>query len=482
MSEFGAAFRFIFRDGQVPGVGPLPSLVHLTLGTLAVSGLGIGIAMVIAIPIGVGLGHIHRGSFVAINIGNLWRALPSLAVLAIAVAFLGIGLANVELALVVLATLILVLLLRVLFLGRRTLHAKMRAISERAAPLLEVRGTALLRSGQLASVARHTTNWLVAGLVALAFYVYTGFVLTRFVWTRPWGEALGRYLLNTLEHLGSSAVHAVPKLFTIAIIFGAARFLTGVAHTLFDAVAQRRITIPGIHPDTALPTRRIVNALLWMFAIIVSYPYVPGSDSAAFKGVSVFAGLLLTLGSAGMVGQAMSGLVLMYSRSFRVGQYVQAGAIQGTVVELGLLATRLRTPKNEVVTLPNSVVIGGAVTNYTLASEYGFPLFIYSSVTIGYNVPWRRVHELLIAAATGLDFVLKDPAPFVLQRGLDDSYVEYQVNASIDSARAAELQMLYARLHAAIQDSFGGGGIEIMSPRYLSVRDGNPSTVPPAGS
>jgi small-conductance mechanosensitive channel len=159
---------------------------------------------------------------------------------------------------------------------------------------------------------------------------------------------------------------------------------------------------------------------------------------------------------------------------------VQAGDIQGTVVELGLLATRLRTPKNEIVTLPNTVVIGSAVTNYSAPTEYGHPLLIYSSVTIGYNEPWRRIHELLIEAAASLDFVLDDPRPFVLQRALDDSYVEYQVNGAIDAAQSAELPWMYARLHASIQDVFASHDVEIMSPSYFSMRDGNKSTVPAA--
>ncbi len=384
----------------------------------------------------------------------------------------------IGLLLALLATAVMVVLFRLLFKARQALLARVRAFAARAAPQLEFRGTPLMRANQIARILRHTVTWVSAALVVLALYVYTGYVLTRFPWTRPAGEVLGHFLTTKVLYLGGSILLSVPKLFTILLIFVFTRFATNIVRTLFDAVAQRRIVIPGVHPDTAMPTRRIANALLWMFAIVVAYPYVPGSSSDAFKGVSVFGGLLITLGSAGLVGQAMSGLVLMYSRSFRVGQFIQAGTLQGTVLELGLLATKMRTPKNEIVTLPNTVVIGSSVTNYSAPTEYGHPLLIYSSVTIGYDVPWRRVHELLIAAATGLDFVLDDPVPFVLQRALDDSYVEYQVNAAIDAARADELPSLYAKLHAAIQDSFADGDVEIMSPSYLSMRDGNKSTVP----
>ncbi|MDE3150988.1 MAG: mechanosensitive ion channel, partial [Gemmatimonadota bacterium] len=384
----------------------------------------------------------------------------------------------IGLGLALLASVLLVVLLRALSRLRRAGLARARAFATRLAPQLEFRGTPLLRATQIAQAARHVVTWTYAALVGLALYIYTGYVLKRFPWTRPAGEALGNYLGDTVLHLASGLLHAVPRLFTVFLIFVIARMAAGAVRTLFDAVAQGRIAIPGVHPDTALPTRRIANALLWLFAIVVAYPYLPGSESAAFKGVSVFTGLLITLGSAGLVGQAMSGLVLMYSRSFRVGQFIQAGEVQGTVVELGLLATRIRTTKNEVVTLPNTVVIGGAVTNYSAPAEYGHALFIYSSVTIGYDVPWRRVHQLLLDAAAGLEFVVKEPAPYVLQRALDDSYVEYQINAGIDAARSAELPQLYAQLFGAIQDRFAEANVEIMSPTYLSVRDGNRSTVP----
>ena len=381
-------------------------------------------------------------------------------------------------ALVIVATALLVAIARVLIYLRRQATARLQGLAAQAAPRLRVRGLVLLRADQLApAVARGVTiaAWLL-GLAAA--YLYLTFALTRFVWTRPWGSALGEFLLATLGRLGLAVVHAVPNLFVVLVILAATRFAVGLVRAVFDAAAEHRITLPGIHPETAQPTRRIVTVLMWLFALILAYPYLPGSGSASFKGVSVFFGLLLTLGSAGLVGQAMSGLVVMYSRSFRVGDFIQVGGTQGTVVELGLLSTRLRTPKNEFVSLPNGVVVGGAVTNYSKAAEFRSPLLVYSSVTIGYDVPWRRVHELLIAAAGRTEGVLAAPAPYVLQRALDDSYVEYQVNAAVDPGRAAEQPQLYSRLHAAIQDAFAAAGVEILSPSYRAVRDGNAATLP----
>ena len=382
------------------------------------------------------------------------------------------------LALALAATAAVILALRLLVLGRRRVCAKLDLLTVAAAPKITIRGLALIHPRQLVVAARVLVTVAAWGLGLVAVYLYATFVLSQFPWTRPWGEALGQFLLSTLGQLGLGALHAVPSLFTVVLIFVVARFLADLVRTIFDAVEQRRLVIPGIHPDTAHPTRRIVIALLWLFALVVAYPYLPGSGSAAFKSVSVFTGVLITLGSAGLVGQAMSGLVLMYSRSFKVGDFVQVAGVQGTVVELGLLSTRLRTPKNEFVTLPNNVVVSGPLTDYTAAGEHHRPLLIYSSVTIGYDVPWRQVHDLLTTAAQKTDGVLKEPAPFVLQRALDDSYVEYQVNASIDSSRAAELPSIYSQLHASIQDAFWAVGVEIMSPSYHAVRDGNTVTIP----
>ena len=388
-------------------------------------------------------------------------------------------------ALALAATALLALLLRLLVAGRRRLEIRLGRVSVQERPGLRIRGFTLLKAAQLLAAARVIVRLLTWVLGIVAAYLYVTFVLTQFPWTRPLGQALGHYLVSTLARFGLGALGALPGLFTVALIFVVTRFLVRLVRSLFEAVERGALVLPGLHPETAHPTRRIVTALMWMFALVVAYPYLPGSDSTAFKGVSVFGGLLLTLGSAGVVGQAMSGLVLMYSRGFKVGDFVQTGQIQGTVVALGLLSTKVRTTKNEYVTLPNSVVVSGAVTNYSAPQEHGHSLTIYSSITIGYDVPWRQVHELMVGAARGTEGVLEEPAPFVLQRALDDYYVEYQVNAAVDPRRAHELPAFYSRLHGSIQDAFWAAGVEILSPGYFAVRDGNTVTIPreqrPAG-
>jgi small-conductance mechanosensitive channel len=366
------------------------------------------------------------------------------------------------------ATLLAYALLRVLGAVRRALLTRVGAFASAAESRLRLRGGVIVKARHVAAGARGTLNGVYAAAIVLTLYGWATFVLTRFTATHDWGAALGQFLVDSFAKFAVSILQAIPGLLTVAIIFIITRFLTTVSNSAFDLIEQGRLVVPWLHRDTAPPTRRIVTAMLWLFAIIVAYPYVPGSDSAAFKGVSVFTGLLLTIGSAGFVGQAGSGLVLMYSRGIRVGNFIQAGDVRGTVIDLGLLATRIRTPKNELVTLPNSVVVSGPITDFSAASDFGGPLLVHSAVTIGYDVPWRHVHELLIKAASEMEGALAAPTPFVLQHALDDSHMEYQVLMPVDPARASELAQLSGRLHMSIQDAFAGADVEILPARQAS--------------
>jgi small-conductance mechanosensitive channel len=281
-----------------------------------------------------------------------------------------------------------------------------------------------------------------------------------------------------LLEIGRGLRDGIPDLIAIIVIATLAVFLGRAIDRLFRAVRLGAITLPLLHPETAEPTRRIVKGLLWLFAIIIIYPHLPGSGSAAFKGVSVFAGLLVSFGSAGIAGQMMSGLALMYSRGYRVGDYIRAGGHEGTVQSLGMLMTRLRTVKDEYVNVPNSVVLGGATVNYSAAGREGHTLTIYTSATIGYDVSRTQVEELMIGAARGSEGVVESPAPFVLMRSLGDYNIEYQLNAAIDAGRARELPQIYSALHSRVYDAFAKAGVEILSPSYFALRDGNRMTIP----
>jgi len=376
------------------------------------------------------------------------------------------------------ATLLLLLGLRILFRLRRWLDVRAGRLRQASLPATLRRLTAVFDL-RLAVRPIHLLTTAVMWALGLTLcYLYLTFVLTRFPWTRPWGEQLGHVLRDFLRQAGAGALAFLPKVGVVVLIFLGARFLARGVHQLFTAVHAGRLTLPGVHPETAEPTRRIVIVLLWLFAVIIAYPYLPGSDSAAFKGVSVFAGLLLSLGSAGLVGQAMSGLVLMYARSYRPGDFVRIGAVTGVVQELGLLSTRLRTPKDEYVIVPNTVATAQGVTNYSAAGRAGHAILLHSSITIGYDVPRPRVEALLLEAARRMEGALQVPEPFVLVRALNDWYVEYQVNVGLDPPCAAGLERYYSALHAAIYAAFAEAGVEIMSPSYFALRDGNAPTVP----
>ena len=373
------------------------------------------------------------------------------------------------------ATLLLIFLLRALVRGRAWLAER----ASQKLPDLTVSGVELLSPGGLRRVLLLSLQLVVWVVGLFLTYAWVTFTLTRFAYTRPWGLMFGRFLAATAGSIGLAILHSVPGLITVALIMLTARGLLALLRSFFDAVASQRETVLGIHPDTVPATRRIATAIVWMFAIASAYPFLPGASSESFKGISVLAGVLVTFGSAGIVGQAMSGLLLMYARGFKAGDFIRVGTTEGTVVELGLLSTRIRTVANEFILVPNSTVISGSITDYSAAGREGLSLFVTASVTIGYDAPWQRIHELLLASGAKLTGALPTPAPFVLQRALGDFYVAYEVFVPIDSEQATGLPRLRSELNALIQDTFWAAGQEITSPHFYAVRDGNAVTIPP---
>lgn len=365
--------------------------------------------------------------------------------------------------LVLAATLVLIAAFRLLRRGQAALNRRLDIVAGRRLRDVGIGGFTLVRREQLVRTTRFAVLTAVWMIGLLLIYAWTTFVLTRFPHTRAWGEALGGYLMDTTAGLFVAVLRAVPGLFAVVLIFIGARLTTRLLVAMFAAAESGRITLPGIHPETAAPTRKVSVALLWLFALIIAYPYLPGSGTDAFKGVTVFAGLLLTLGSSGVVGQAMSGLVLMYARALRQGDYVKVGDVEGTVTELGLLSTKIRSNKLEEITIPSAVVLGNTVLNYSrLAAERG--VILHTEVTIGYDAPWRQVHALLLEAARRTSSLRNDPAPFVRQRSLSDFYVAYELNAYCDTPHRRRAAL--SELHAHIQDTFNEHGVQIMSPHY----------------
>ena len=318
----------------------------------------------------------------------------------------------------------------------------------------------------------HALAWVVSLLLV---YLWLMFTLRRFPATVPIGNSLRGLLWDSARGVLMNGVHALPGLATVLVIVILTRFAARLLGLVFLAIESGTLRVPWIHPDTAIPTRRIAVTVLWLFALMAAYPYIPGSDTAVFKGASVLIGALLSFGSSGVVSQAMNGFVLMYSRSFKRGEYIRVGEIQGTVAEVGLLSTKILTPRHEVVTIPNSLMVGSITTNDSrLADTLG--LYLNTTVTIGYDAPWRQVHALLIEAARRTPGLRREPVPIVLQHALSDYYVEYVLAAQIE--RPERRVFVLADLHQNIQDMFNEYGVQIMSPHYMNDRSLGPPVVP----
>lgn len=293
--------------------------------------------------------------------------------------------------------------------------------------------------------------------------------------TKSLAYQLFSYIWIPVKSIFTSVVEYIPNLFTIFVIWYAVKYLVRFVHYLANEVKSERLKINGFYSDWAEPTFHIIRFLLYAFMIAMIYPYLPGSKSGVFQGISVFVGLIVSLGSSTVIGNIIAGLVITYMRPFKLGDRIQLNETTGNVVEKTPLVTRIRTPKNEVVTIPNSFIMSSHTVNYSAsAREYG--LIIHSEVSIGYDVPWRQVHRLLIEAALNTPGVTDDPRPFVLETSLSDWYPVYQVNAYIKEAD--RLAQIYSDLHQNIQDRFNEAGIEIMSPHYMATRDGSQSTIP----
>ncbi|WP_410045645.1 mechanosensitive ion channel family protein [Pseudomonas sp. HLMP] len=309
--------------------------------------------------------------------------------------------------------------------------------------------------------------WLLYWLLLLLFsYQWMSFVLSQFPYTRPWGESLNVYLLQLVRYLLTGMLDAIPGIAVAVAIFFIARGASG-----FCKRALQRMSRPGtirwLTAETLQPTTRLVSLAIWLFALVMAYPYLPGSDSDAFKGVSVLLGLMISLGATSVVGQGVAGLILTYTRTLRAGEFVRVGDYEGTVMQVGMFTTTIRTGLGEVLTLPNSMITGSVTKNYSRIVQ-GQGYVVDTVVTIGYDTPWRQVHAMLIEAARRTHGILEQPAPQVFQTALSDFYPEYRLVAQAVPSEPRPRAELLSMLHANIQDVFNEYGVQIMSPHYLA--------------
>ena len=341
---------------------------------------------------------------------------------------------------------------------------------------LQLGGLQLFDAGHVFLLTRRLFSLVAWTLAIVLGSAWLSFALARFPYTRPWGEQLENRLLGLVMELLLAIVGALPGLAFALVIFLIARGLVRLAAIFFDQVERSDRKLAWIDADTAKPTRRIFNFVVWVFALAIAYPYLPGAQTEAFKGLSVLVGLMISLGATSVIGQAFNGFILMYSRAYRPGDYVRIGESEGTIQSLGTFVTRIRTGLGEEVTLPNSTVMAAAIRNYSRAMP-GPGCVLDTAITIGYSAPWRQVHAMLEEAARRTTEISATPAPFVRQTALSDYYVEYR----LVSYTRLEDPVLRAdalnHLHGNIQDVFNEHGVQIMSPHYM-MDPKDPQVVP----
>ncbi|KWW20156.1 mechanosensitive ion channel protein MscS [Pseudomonas putida] len=365
----------------------------------------------------------------------------------------------------VIATLVFVVLIKGANLGRRKLRGRLTQLMRERARQIKV--------GQLPLFDMQYVYYLIDRLLRLMYWVivlllsyqWLSFVLSQFPYTRPWGESLNLHLLDLLRYLLDGILHAIPGIAVAVMIFFIARGISGFSRRVLERMA-RPGTLKWLTEETLQPTTRLTSLAIWLFALVMAYPYLPGSGTDAFKGLSVLLGLMISLGATSVVGQAAAGLILTYSRTLKAGEYVRVGDNEGTVTEVGIFNTTIRTGLGEVLTLPNSMITGSVTRNYSRAVQ-GQGYIVDTVVTIGYDTPWRQVEAMLVEAAQRTDGILQNPSPQVFQTGLSDFYPEYRLVAqAVPSAPRPRAELL-SLLHANIQDVFNEYGVQIMSPHYL---------------
>ena len=357
----------------------------------------------------------------------------------------------------------------------RKLKVRIQKLKDTRLKPISIQNYELLDTQRQVNLLIFLSNLLRYVIMLLQLLITVPLLFAIFPQTKGLAYQIFSYIWNPIKNILVGIVDYIPNLFAILIICFAVKYLVRLVHYLSREVEAGRLKFGGFYPDWAMPTYHIIRFLLYAFMIAMIYPYLPGAKNGVFQGISVFVGLIISLGSSTVIGNVIAGLVITYMRPFKLGDRIQLNDTTGNVIEKTPLVTRIKTPKNEVVTIPNSFIMSSHTVNYSAsAREYG--LIIHSEVTIGYDAPWRQVHQLLMEAALNNPGVIDDPRPFVLETSLSDWYPVYQINAYI--READKLAQIYSDLHQNIQDRFNEAGVEIMSPHYMAMRDGNESTIP----
>jgi len=366
---------------------------------------------------------------------------------------------------VLLATLALVVFL---WLGKRAVRRIDSELDGRVKAQLtglEARSMRIVSAAHLWSALQGVRRfaWTLAILITGVFYL--DYVLHLFPWTRQVASRLWSLLIDPLRAMGDNVLAAIPGLAFLVILVIVTRYLLKTIRLFFTALAEGATPLVHFERDWAWPTYRLVRFFVIAFALVVAYPYIPGSQSEAFKGISLFLGVIVSLGSSSVIGNIIAGYTMIYRRAFRVGDRVKIEEHVGDITESRLLVTHLRTPKNEEIVIPNSVILSNSVVNYSTLAREG-RLILHTTVGIGYETPWRQVEAMLLRAADRTEGFLKEPKPFVLQKQLGSFDVTYEINVYCGDAQA--MNRLYTQLHRNILDQFNEYGVQIMTPAYES--------------
>jgi small-conductance mechanosensitive channel len=351
--------------------------------------------------------------------------------------------------------------------GMRLAEAYLNRFADVSADKLTVAGESFLQGDRVRMLVHRGLSLMQTLVRLLVAYEWLSYVLGQFPYTRPWGDHLRMSLLSILARIGLGILSALPSLTVAILIFWLAYLITRISNAFINRVSLAPVgALQWLDIETAKPTRRMVTLFVWLFAIAIAYPFLPGSNTDAFKGLSVLVGVMISLGGSSLVGQAASGMVMMFTRTLHVGDYVRINEHEGTVIAVGTFTTRIRTGLGEELSLPNSLVMSNVTRNFSRATT-GPGFMIDITVTIGYDTPWRQVHAMLIQAATATPGVITEPPPRVYQTKLSDFYPEYHLVCQATNTDQHQRIEVLSALHANVQDEFNRNGVQIMSPHYL---------------
>jgi len=363
----------------------------------------------------------------------------------------------------IVATVLLFLLLFILLRLFRRFNLFIESKLKSKLEGLESKSSKLIQANQLWNVLEGIISLIKVITIIILFQIYLTYVFSLYPWTAPFAGEVVNFIIKPLSEFGLSVLAFLPNLGFLIIIVLVTRYLMKLTKLFFSGISQGTITFMNFDRDWAIPTYRIVKILIIIFSVVIAYPYIPGSESDAFKGISVLIGLMISLGSSSVIANLIAGYSLIYRRTFKIGEIVKIDENIGTVVDMKMFVTRLRSLKNEEIVLPNSNIVSGTVINYSsLSKDKG--LILHTVVGIGYETPWRQVEQMLLMAADRTSGLLKNPPPFVLQQNLGDFAVNYEINVYSNSPEM--MKYYYTELHKNILDVFNEYNVQIMTPAY----------------